>query len=73
MRRLVPDFLVRFKSGKTLVLEIRGVDSEQDRAKRGALAQWVEAVNAHGGFGTWASDVVAGEPAATMDVVGRHA
>jgi type III restriction enzyme len=71
-RKFIPDFLVRYKSGKTLVLEIKGVDSEQDRAKRVALAQWVAAVNAHGGFGTWASDVVVGEPAMARDVVDRH-
>lgn len=55
------DFLVRNESGKTLVLEIKGVDSPQDQTKRDALAPWVEAVNAHGGFGTWASDVVVGD------------
>lgn len=56
----------------TLVLEIKGEDSEQDRAKRGALKQWVEAVNAHGGFGTWACDVVVGEPATARDVIELH-
>ena len=72
-RKFIPDFLIRFDAGKTLVLEIKGEDSEQDRAKRGALSQWVEAVNAHGGFGTWASDVVVGEPAGARDVIDRHA
>ena len=72
-RKYVPDFLIRYKSGKTLVLEIKGEDSEQDRAKRVALAQWVEAVNAHGGFGTWAADVVTAEVATVRDAVGRHA
>lgn len=71
-RKFIPDFLVRYRSGKTLTLEIKGVDSDQDRVKRVALAQWVDAVNAHGGFGTWASDVVVGEPAAAMDVINRH-
>ena len=41
------------------LLETKGVDSPQDQAKRAALAQWVQAVNEHGGFGTWAWDVVA--------------
>jgi len=36
----------------TALLEIKGVDSPQDQAKRAALAQWVQAVNEHGGFGT---------------------
>jgi hypothetical protein len=37
----------------TALLEIKGVDSPQDQAKRAALAQWVQAVKEHGGFGTW--------------------
>jgi type III restriction enzyme len=37
-----------------------------------ALAQWVEAVNAHGGFGTWASDVVVAEPSRVRDVIEHH-
>lgn len=71
-RKYIPDFLVRYASGKTLVLEIKGVDSVQDQAKRAALAQWVEAVNAHGGFGTWAWDVVVGDAAGMKDVVEKH-
>jgi type III restriction enzyme len=55
-----------------LVLEVKGVDSVQDQAKRAALAQWVEAVNAHGGFGTWAWEVVVGEAAGMIDVVEKH-
>jgi len=72
-RKFVPDFLIRYKSGKTLVLEIKGVDSDQDKAKRAALAQWVNAVNAHGGFGTWAADAVVAEAAGVQDVIGMHA
>jgi len=72
-RKYVPDFLIRYKSGKTLVLEIKGEDSDQDRAKRVALAQWVEAVNVHGGFGTWAADVAVGEAAMVRDVIDKHA
>lgn len=71
-RKFVPDFLIRYKSGRTLVLEIKGQDSDQDRAKRVALAQWVEAVNAHGGFGTWASDAVVAEPSRVRDVIDRY-
>jgi len=37
----------------TALLEIKGVDSPQDQAKRAALAQWVQAVKEHGGSGTW--------------------
>jgi type III restriction enzyme len=55
--RYRPDFLVRLTNGKTLVLEVKGLESQQDRVKRDFLAEWVKAVNTHGGFGTWASDV----------------
>lgn len=71
-RRFVPDFLVRLTGGRTLVLEIKGEDSEQNRAKRVALDAWVQAVNAKGGFGVWSWDV-AFEAGQIQDIVGRHA
>lgn len=71
-RKYIPDFLIRYNSGRTLVLEIKGQDSPQDQAKRAALNQWVQAVNAHGGFGTWAWDVVVDSAAGMRDVVGKH-
>ena len=52
-RRYIPDFIVRLANGKLLALEIKGEDSPQNKAKRDALAEWVLAVNAAGGFGTW--------------------
>jgi type III restriction enzyme len=63
---------VRLRSGKTLVLEVKGQDSAQDEAKRAALRQWVQAVNEHGGFGIWAADVVLAEPGTARDAVERH-
>ena len=65
--------LIRHTSGSTLVLEVKGKDSPQDQAKRAALAQWIEAVNAHGGFGTWVWDVVVGSAAGMRDVMDKHA
>jgi type III restriction enzyme len=38
----------------TLIIEIKGYEKEQDRAKYTAAEKWVCAVNHHGGFGTWA-------------------
>ena len=70
-RRFIPDFIVRLANGKTLVLEIKGEDSPQNRAKRDALAQWIEAVNAKGGFGPWCWDV-AFAPAEVQDILARH-
>jgi type III restriction enzyme len=72
-RKYIPDFFVRYTSGRTLILEIKGQDSLQDQAKRKALDQWIEAVNAHGGFGTWVADVVANEAAGMRDALDRHA
>jgi type III restriction enzyme len=71
-KKFIPDFLVRYKSGKTLALEVKGKDSPQDQTKRAALRQWVEAVNAHGGFGTWVSDLVIAEPSQARDVIDRN-
>lgn len=70
-RRYVPDFLIRLSNGNSLVLEIKGEDTEQNRAKRAALDAWVKAVNAKGGFGRWCWDV-AFEPAQIQDIVQRH-
>ncbi len=52
-----PDFLVRTASGKTVVLEVKGQDTQQDKTKRDFLAEWIRAVNQHGGFGSWAGEV----------------
>lgn len=53
VRRFRPDFLVRLANGATLVLEVKGKDTPQDRAKRASLEEWIAAVNEHGGFGRW--------------------
>ncbi len=34
------------------------MNTEKDRAKRRFLEEWIEAVNAHGGFGIWKSALV---------------
>ena len=70
-RNFIPDYLIRYTSGKNLILEIKGQDSEQNRAKRAAMRNWVAAVNEAGGHGHWAFDVVF-EPAKIRDVVGMH-
>ncbi len=70
-RRFIPDFLVRLTNGKTLVIEIKGEDSEQNRAKREALKQWIQAVNERGGFGVWCWDV-AFVPAQMQDILQKQ-
>lgn len=70
-RRYLPDFLIRLTNGKTLVLEIKGEDSEQSRAKLAAMRAWVEGVNTKGGFGAWCYDV-AYEMAKIQDILAEH-
>jgi type III restriction enzyme len=48
-----PDYLVRLKSGKMLVLEMKGEEDEQDRTKYQAARRWVTAVNNWGRLGVW--------------------
>jgi type III restriction enzyme len=52
-RKYIPDFLIRLRSGETLVLEVKGQVNEESTVKRASLTTWIEAVNAHGGFGRW--------------------
>jgi type III restriction enzyme len=53
----VPDFVVRFTDGRTLILEIKGYEDDQDRAKHQAAKRWLKAVNHWGKLGTWAFHV----------------
>ena len=70
-RNFVPDYLMRLKNGKTLVLEVKGRDSEQNKAKRVAMETWIQAVNEQGGFGQWCFGVVF-DPAKAHDVISQH-
>jgi len=53
-----PDYLIRLHGGGwatiSLILEIKGFESEQDRQKEAAARRWVSAINHHGEFGRWA-------------------
>ncbi len=57
VRKYWPDFIVRMKSGKFLVLETKGRETEQDKTKRRFLEEWTRAVNEDGRFGQWCADV----------------
>ncbi|MEX0803365.1 MAG: DEAD/DEAH box helicase family protein [Candidatus Binatia bacterium] len=65
-----PDFLVRLKTGSFLVLETKGQDIDQDKTKRKFLNEWVNAVNEHGGFGTW-SWAVSRQPGDVVGIIAR--
>ena len=57
IRKYYPDFIIRLKNNKYLVLEVKGEDNQQHQVKREYLNEWINAVNAHGGFGKWHWDV----------------
>jgi len=49
--------MIRLTNGEYLIIETKGVDSQQNQTKREFLNEWVNAVNTHGGFGKWHWDV----------------
>ncbi len=49
-----PDYILRLKSGKTMILEIKGEEDDQDRAKHQAAHRWITAINNWGRLGAWA-------------------
>jgi type III restriction enzyme len=69
-RRYRPDFLARLSDGSTLILEVKGQDSQQEEAKRAALGEWIAAVEDHGGFGRWTFGV-AFNPSEYEDILER--
>ena len=71
VRKYRPDFLIRLKNDEMLVLETKGRDTEQDKVKRRYLDEWVQAVNAHGGFGRW-HHAIATKPGEILDILVRH-
>jgi type III restriction enzyme len=55
VRKYRPDYLIKLANGITLVLEVKGLETDEDRTKNHALEEWIEGVNQHGGFGRWMS------------------
>ncbi len=66
-----PDYLVRLTKGKTLILEVKGQDDQQQQTKREFLSEWVRAVNGQGGFGQWTADV-SRHPKDVLEILERH-
>jgi type III restriction enzyme len=56
--RYRPDFIVKLTNGKTLLVEGKGVATEQDDAKTTAARRWVQAVNNWGSLGHWKYEIV---------------
>lgn len=53
VKNYYPDYLIQLTNGDYLVLEVKGQDSDENRAKREFLNLWVLAVNQNGRFGKW--------------------
>ncbi len=66
-----PDFLIRFKNNVTLVLEIKGIDDNQNKEKRRFLEEWIDVVNEDGNYGTWTWDV-AFHPTEVRGIIEKH-
>ena len=52
-RQYEPDYIVRLINGKTLILEMKGEEDDQDKQKHQAAQRWITAVNNWGRLGTW--------------------
>jgi len=72
VRKYRPDFLIRLSNGTMLILEVKGQQTEEAKAKRHFLDEWVKAVNQHGGFGHWAWDVST-DPKDIEGILAKHA
>ena len=48
-----PDFIVRLKDGKQVVLEVKGLIDEREKSKFEAAKRWCSAVNNWGKMGRW--------------------
>lgn len=66
-----PDYLIRLTNRTILVLEVKGQESDESRAKHQFLNEWVQAINAQGGFGAWAWDV-SRDPADVAGILQKH-
>ena len=53
----LPDFLIKLKKGINLIVEVKGYEDEQTRAKHEAAKRWCDAVSRWGEMGKWEFDV----------------
>ena len=56
--RYVPDFLVRLRDDRRLLVEGKGNPSTRDASKESAARRWVAAVSADGRWGQWSYHIV---------------
>ena len=53
-----PDYLIKLLDDSCLILEVKGIPTQQDEVKWEYLREWIQAVNDYGGFGIWQWDVL---------------
>lgn len=53
VKNYYPDYIIHLKNGDYLILEVKGQDNDETRAKREFLNLWVKAVNQTSKFGVW--------------------
>ncbi|MBQ7594247.1 MAG: DEAD/DEAH box helicase family protein [Synergistaceae bacterium] len=70
-RRYLPDFLIKLENDRMLILEVKGLESEQDKIKRERLSDWVKAVNGIKIFGEWACDI-SKSPADIDEIIAKY-
>jgi len=66
MRSYFPDFIIKFKGNKYLLLEIKGKEREQDQTKWESARLWCEALNSDkDSWGEWQFRTVKNKPTIT--------
>lgn len=53
IHKYYPDFLIKLSNGKTMILEVKGKDDQQNKTKREYLDEWIRAVNTDRRLGKW--------------------
>jgi len=71
IHKYYPDFLIKLSNGKTLILEVKGKDDQQNKTKREYLNEWVNAVNSDGRFGKWGW-AVSFRTSDIKDIINKH-
>lgn len=71
IHKFYPDFLIKLANGKMLILEVKGIDSQQNKTKREYLNEWINAVNSDGRFGKWCWDV-SFRTSNIQDIITKH-
>jgi type III restriction enzyme len=72
IHKYYPDFIIRLSNDKKLILEVKGLDDQQNKTKRQFLDEWINAVNGDGRFGKWGW-AVSFRTSDVKDILRKHA